>query len=125
MTRVVKSDDCGNSPKNALVQEIAIAISKLDLKPVIDRINGDATWQILGATRLVGASAISAHLATGRAPKPKAVVVLHALSHGRTGAANGTVTFADGSVRDFCHVFEFTSASGDRVSAISTYYVDQ
>lgn len=51
------------------------------------------------------------------------LTVAHVVSHGKAGAADGVVEYLDRRSA-FCHVFEFSSARGTSVSAITTYEVD-
>lgn len=52
------------------------------------------------------------------------IEVEHAISHGKSGAANGQVQLASGKRIRFCHVVEFASAKADRIAKITSFYVD-
>lgn len=117
MIEVQGSKDCGNSPKNKFVQDVAVAIECGESVP--DAFSEDATWEQSTARPMSGREAILESLASR--PKPKAVIVQHAISHGKAGAASGEVTLANGTTRRFCHVFEFTTAKANRIAAVRSY----
>ena len=48
MTRVIISEDCGNSPKNIFVQDLTIALAKGDSKFVLDNVTDDIRWNRIG-----------------------------------------------------------------------------
>lgn len=117
MTQVQGSKDCGNSPKNQFVQDVSVAMECGEAMP--EAFSEDVTWE-QSATQLVsGKNALLEHL--GSQPKPTSITVLHAISHGKVGAANGEVTLANGHTRRFCHVFEFTNTKANCISVIKSY----
>jgi hypothetical protein len=117
MTVVHGSRDCGNSPKNTFVQDVAVLLEAGPDCP--DCLGEDVVWQGAADGEIEGRSAVKAWLA--RRPKPSRIVVEHAISHGRVGAASGEAVFEDGSVRRFSHVLEFTSVKANRVARIKSY----
>lgn len=116
MTRIVRSPDCGNSPKNLLAQEIAIA---LECGETPDALSEVCVWQTSGGAHLTGRAVISKAL--NDQARPAVLTIDHALSHGKLGAASGETTLEDGRIRRFCHVFEFSTAAGRSVKAISSF----
>lgn len=115
MTAIKHSKDCGNSPKNKLVQEFAIA---LETGRVHDAFTDGVIWRRTSKSTLEGKQALLAALA--RAVPPEKLTIEHAIAHGKVGVASGASQSA-GKTRRFCHVFELASASGDRVAAIASY----
>lgn len=123
MSTVVRSGDCGNSPKNQLVENLAVALSMADGGVVSDLVSDDAHWTLVGGGAWHGRDAILRRLEQGDSTPVVRLTVAHVVSHGNSGAADGVVERED--LRSaFCHVFEFTSARGTSVSAITTYEVD-
>jgi hypothetical protein len=49
--------------------------------------------------------------------------IARVMTHGRGGAVNGAVEYANGGAAEFCNVYEFSSAKGNRVSGITAYVV--
>lgn len=117
MTQIEGSRDCGNSPKNRFVQDAAIALECGEAEAAI--FGEDVAWELPSSEWITGREAVLAQV--GSQPRPASLVVHHAISHGKVGAASGEVTLADGQIRRFCHVFEFTSAKGDRIAAVRSY----
>ncbi len=111
------SRDCGNSPKNRFVQDFAIAIETGDVLP--DRVSETIVWEGAFQKPVMGSAAFDAALKRRKAPQ--AITVEHAISHGKVGAACGTVLGADGQERRFAHVFEFTNTKANCVAVIRTY----
>jgi len=48
MTGVIISEDCGNSPKSILVQEVTIAFAKGDSKFIRNSVIDDIRWTVVG-----------------------------------------------------------------------------
>jgi hypothetical protein len=59
--------------------------------------------------------------AISQQPDVSAVVIEHAISHGKVGMANGQVVLAEGKRRRFSHIFDFTNTQGNCVAAINSY----
>jgi hypothetical protein len=78
----------------------------------------DARWLPAGRKPVVGKEAVSRAIA--KYAPATSLTIEHVISHGRAGAVNGYAEFGR-KRRAFCHVFEFSSAKGDRIKAITTY----
>ena len=117
MTQIHGSRDCGNSPKNLFVQDVSVAMERGEAMP--EAFSQDVTWEHPETRLISGKNALLEHIAFR--PEPTSIKVLHAISHGKVGAANGEVTLANGDTRRFCHVFEFTNTKANCISAIKRY----
>ncbi|MBR2656242.1 MAG: nuclear transport factor 2 family protein [Loktanella sp.] len=117
LTQIQGSKDCGNSPKNQFVQDVSVAIEWGEAMP--DAFSEDVTWEQPETQRISGKTDVLEHLRSR--PSPTSITVLHAISHGKVGAANGEVTLANGHTRRFCHVFEFTNTKANCISVIKSY----
>jgi hypothetical protein len=120
--KVIASPGCGNSPKNSLVQAVAIAVETFDHAALSRLVVDDVTWEIPGRHDIEGRSAVLERLAASATAQARKVVIRRVLSHGRAGAVDGLVVLASGLTRAFCHVLEFSSAKGQHVSSICSYY---
>jgi hypothetical protein len=123
MTRVIIGEDCGNSPKNLLLQKLTLAFARRDTPFILSRMTDDIRWTVVGVTQLEGKEALAEALAQAKAEKPVALTVAHVLSHGKAGAVDGTLKLKDGTVRAFCDVYEFSGAKGTVVRALTSYVV--
>ena len=116
MTRITRSADCGNSPKNAKVQDIGLALegaAGLD----VNLLPG-AVWHRADGVVLTGAEAIERAL-SGTAPTE--VTVETAIAHGKVGCVAGRTVGADGQARRFCHVLTFATATAAALARIESY----
>lgn len=84
MPRIIRSPDCGNSPKNGFVEDIAIALETGICDP--ETFDPAVTWESTSTRQIVGRTAVLEALSTEHAPAK--VIVEYAISHGRVGAAS-------------------------------------
>lgn len=117
MVKVTGSRDCGNSPKNLFAQNVAIALEAGKLASGM--LSDNVVWHGLQAKALEGIAAVQQQLS--KRSRPVAIVIEHAIAHGKVAMANGEVTLADGTRRRFSHVFDFTNAKGNCVATIRSY----
>jgi hypothetical protein len=117
MVELVGSRDCGNSPKNKFVQEVAAAIESGQADP--KDFSEDVTWENSLEGLIEGRTAVLAKVEEREVPL--IIKVEHAISHGKVGAASGTTKLADGRERRFSHVFKFKTAKADCVLAIKSF----
>jgi hypothetical protein len=52
--RIIPSADCGNSPKNTLLQDIAIAFAKRDTDFLSGHVTDDVRWEVVGTPVVEG-----------------------------------------------------------------------
>lgn len=125
MPEATRNPGCGNSPKNALVQALAVAIETSNCTALARCISDDVVWALPGRRSLDGKAAAVAYLKfKGVAAKVARIHVRRVVSHGRAGAVDGTLILKSGLAHGFCHVVEFTSAKGQRITSICSYYSD-
>lgn len=117
MVELVGSRDCGNSPKNKFVQEVAAAVESGQANP--KDFSEDVTWENSSEGPIDGKTAVLAKIEERE--EPLFIKVEHAISHGKVGAASGTTKLADGREIRFSHVFEFNTAKADCVLAIKSF----
>jgi len=118
MIHITGSKDCGNSPKNLFAQDVAIALETGQIPSGM--LSDDVVWRGLTARTLEGIDAVRQVLS--KRPVVKALVIDHAISHGKVAMANGITTLADGTSRRFSHVLDFTNAKGNCVATITSYH---
>lgn len=104
--RVSLPEDCGNSPRMALVSRFSVGWAEGDSAVMDEVLAPDAEWVLAGGGGAGGA---------GPSPrKPpfevEAVEILSAINHGRAAACEGIIRSATVRI-DFCHVFRFSGAS--------------
>lgn len=123
MTIIERSKDCGNSPKNQLVEDITVAILTGDGRTVSRLVTDDIQWKIVGGDTFYAREAILQAIERTDSDSILKLTIWHVMSHGKSGAANGTIQYQD-SERGFCHVFEFGNAKGLSIRAITSYQIE-
>ena len=118
MTQIQECRDCGNSPKNKFVQDVAISLEVGEVKSNV--LDNDVVWYGKTDKPIEGIKSVEEQLADQT--KPSAIVIEHAISHGKVGAASGEVTLANGRKRRFSHVFEFTNTKAKCVASINSHH---
>ncbi|WP_020614965.1 hypothetical protein [Paenibacillus daejeonensis] len=118
MTTIKRSGMCGNSPKNQLVEELAIALILGDKEKLEQWLTEQATIQLVGDHSSNNGQAGAAAVAG-----VEQIAIEHAISHGKIGAASGTWTTSDGGTVAFSDHYEFASAKGTQVSSVACYRI--
>ena len=98
--KITKSGECGNSPKNAFVEDFIIdfiCANDVSAKTTEDARIPPLNWKAVTELRMT-----------------------HAISHGRVGAGNG-VLISEGREIAFAVMVEFANTKGDRVKTVSVY----
>jgi len=118
--KVIRSSDCGNSPKQKLLEDMSVALAGADAGLIDSLAVPELVWLHVGKKPVEGQDAVlSAIRKSGPATE---VAIERVVSHGRAGAVNGIIT--RGSKRAaFCHMFEFNNTKCTYVKSISTYSV--
>ena len=122
MTTVIGSGNCGNSPKNRLLEELTIAVGSANLSEIRVRVTDSISWIRVGQDSAIGADAVCSLLES--CDPADELTIFHVISHGRAGAVNGSARYG-AHEEAFCHVFEFNNAKGKLVQAMTTYIVRQ
>ena len=124
MTKIIKSDDCGNSPKNLLVESISIALARGDGRSLSGSVTDDIRWNIIGTDLLQGKEGFDARLEQLKNDKVTEIVIQHVATHGKAGAVNGTKKLKNGKTYAFCDVYEFSGVKGTSVQEITSYVIE-
>ncbi|MEN3158720.1 hypothetical protein ABC502_10085 [Alkalimonas sp. NCh-2] len=117
MTKLNRSADCGNSPKNKMVEDIGIALERRDAEFVSSILDYEAVWGYTGSITTTAEKILNT---LSGLDKPAALTIDHVMSHGKVGAVNGFSERGKGKQR-FCHIIEFTSTKCSRVKRIESY----
>ena len=122
MTKITVSEDCGNSPKNILLQELTIAFAKRDAKSILQSATDEIKWRIVGDRLIEGKEDLAAAL--NGMEEIAELAVDHVVTHGKAGAVNGTRITADGKTLSICDVFVFSNSKGTTVKEITSYVIE-
>ncbi|QKX16251.1 nuclear transport factor 2 family protein [Microbulbifer sp. YPW1] len=119
MVKINGSKDCGNSPKNQLVEKVAIAIETGDLQFLDEYLEDGIIWE-LPDNSVAEAKDFAGHIKK-RKNAIFSITITHVMSHGKIGSANGISTNKQGKQLHFCHVFEFASVKFSKIRRVSSY----
>lgn len=125
MTRVILHEDCGNSPKNLLLQQMTIAMTAADGQFISDCTAQNLVWNQVGGSLVKGQAQVMERLQ--RALQDDRVLELtidHVVNHGKAGAVDGTAKTDGGRVLAYCNVYEFDSAKGAKISVVTSYVIE-
>ncbi|AEQ50637.1 hypothetical protein [Pelagibacterium halotolerans] len=118
-TKITLSGECGNSPKNAFAEKVAVAVLTSDAEMLTQTLTGDCVVAFPDGREARGVEAALAAIAELGAA-PEALTITHAITHGRVGAVNGTLVRAGKSV-GFAFFLDFKNAKADSIAAIRLY----
>jgi hypothetical protein len=123
MPRIISQADCGNSPKNILLEKLTIAYAEGDTDFILNHVTNDISLTLVGKKTQQGKAAFGAALEQRKTNPIAELTIQHVLTHGKAGAVNGTTRSADGVTRAFCDVYEFNNAKGSAVKTITSYVI--
>ena len=124
MTKVITSEDCGNSPKNIFVQDLTIAFAIGDSKFLLNNVTDDVRWNRIGNKLVQGKDDFAKALEKLRKKETTQLTVHHVVTHGKAGAVNGTAKMKNGKTYAFCDVYEFSNTKGEGVREITSYVIE-
>ena len=124
MTSVRRSGDCGNSPKNSLLEDLTVAFATGERQILLAGTSADVRWEIVGQKQVAGKAAFVTALEELQAEPVAEITIQHVVSHGKAGAVNGEMRLASGERRAFCYVYAFSNAKGTQVREIRAYVLE-
>ena len=125
MTKIIIKEDCGNSPKNILLQQFTIAIARRDTKFILDTIADPIRWNFVGDRVIEGREDLAEFLKQLKSNKVTLLTIHHITSHGKAGAVDGMQKLESGETLAFCNVYEFGNTKGTLISDITSYLIHQ
>jgi hypothetical protein len=124
MTKIIISEDCGNSPKNIFVQDITIAFANGDSKFILSHVTDEVRWNIIGDQRIEGKDRLAEALDKMKKDPVEVLTIRHIATHGKAGAVDGTLRSENGRLRAFCNVYGFSNSKGSAIKEIASYFID-
>jgi hypothetical protein len=123
MTKVILSEDCGNSPKNIFVQKVTVALAKGDSKSILSNVTDDLRWNMIGRQVIEGKARAAQSLDEMKKDPVEILTIQHIATHGKAGAVNGTIRLRSGGLCGFCHMYEFSNSKGSAIKEITSYVI--
>ena len=124
MTKIIVSEDCGNSPKNLFIEKLTAAFAKRDAKFILGNVTEDIRWNIVGDTLIEGKANFGEALERMKNEKVAELSIRHIATHGKAGAVDGTTKLKNGITHAFCDVYEFSNSKGTSVKEITSHRIE-
>ena len=115
-------EHCGNAPRKVVIRDFLIALYQRGIPQLREALKEDVDWDIIGSAQLQGIDDVSSWVETQ--PGATAVHLHTVITHGTDCAADGRVTYTDGTEIAFNHVFIFAGhAKTAKIKTIRSYLV--
>lgn len=124
MTNIIIGKDCGNSPKNVLLEHLTAAFAKNDTALLLSRVTEDIVWDIVGSETVSGKTAFAAALERVNSTETLELTIEHVSSHGRAGAVDGVRKMADGKTFAFANIYVFSSVKYTHIKEITSFVIE-
>lgn len=115
--------DCGNAPKKEFIKDLTIAFASYDLDEVMPHLSDQIQWTLVGDETIVGKERFRSELEKMRGNKAVELSIFQIITHGREASIQGEMVMQNKNVFSFADFYEFTSASGKTVKAITSYVI--
>ncbi|GAA0606790.1 hypothetical protein GCM10009001_25060 [Virgibacillus siamensis] len=121
--KIVYNEDCGNSPKTQLLKELNIAGANKNTNFITRHISETICCEVVGGEKIHGEKDV---INTIKQADPIIQLEINnIITHGRTGAVNGTISTENNSY-GFCHVYNFTGAGKTaKIKKITIYIIEE
>ena len=119
--QIQRSGACGNSPKNLLLEDLAVALLSGDLTTVKTLTLDTVRWRVSASELVEGQAEVARYAQQQKPPASARLVIHHVISHGRAGAVTATLQRPRQSADDCCLFFTFANAKGSAVDSVVTY----
>jgi len=116
--------DCGNAPKKLMLKEVAAALLLKDIDSVGEQLADQVAWHKVGEISYKGKEAVAKAAEAEKDNKAKEIQIETIITHGTTGAVNGTLATEALQRYAFCHIYQFTSAGKKgKIKEITSYMI--
>ncbi|WP_332699450.1 nuclear transport factor 2 family protein [Halalkalibacter lacteus] len=123
--KIICVEDCGNSPKKKLLKELNIAFAENDIGFIMENITEDVYWNLIGEKLIQGKDNFVETLKQMKNRKVTEIHIRNIITHGSTGAVNGTYILEDKNSYAFCDIYNFTSAGkNSKIKEITSYIIE-
>lgn len=120
--KIVCAEDCGNSPRKELLKQVTAAFAVNDTDIIEENFADNVTWNIVGDKTIDGKAVVIDSMQNNTTVELK---ITNIITHGKTGAVNGTLMNKDGERIAFCDVYTFSSAGKKaKIKRIMSYIIN-
>lgn len=125
MAKITVKPDCGNAPKMALLRDFTSAFANGNASIIISNLADDVVWEMVGDQTLNGKAAAEKRLPEMLDGQIEDLNLENIITHGDTGAVNGTMKFRGGQTFSFCDFYNFTGhGKNAKIKKIQSYVVE-
>jgi SnoaL-like domain len=125
MAKLHIPEDCGNSPKSLFLRDFTIAFVENKTDVIFDAFADDVIWTMLGEKTIHGKQEAKESLKDMLDDFIAELTITNIITHGDTGAVNGTMLFKDGKTFGYCDVYTFTSHARDaKIKTLTSYIIE-
>jgi hypothetical protein len=125
MTKIVVGEDCGNAPKKLLLRDFNIVFAKHEKAHLLRNITDTIRWNLVGDKVVEGKEQFEKELERMKERKTTELVINNIITHGNSGAMDGTFTLDNGRSYAFCDVYRFSSAAKSaKIKEITSYVIE-
>lgn len=117
--------DCGNSPKRELVKNLTIQFASYQLGQVMNYLDDAIEWILVGDVPIVGKEQFMNELKKMSHNTVQTLTIHSIITHGKEAAVHGEMYMQDQTVFAFADFYEFSSAKGNKVKAITSYVIQK
>ncbi len=127
MVDIFVEENCNNAPKKQFVKDFLIAIATSDLEAVANMLDDNVTLEAVGHKMISEKESVMRALVENNTLRGVfKLTVRNILSHGNKCAAEGVMSYKDGSEVAFCGIYTFTSHSKDaKIKKITMYSIEE
>ena len=122
MTKIILPSDCGNAPRKQFLADFNAAFATGNAEFIIEHVTADIRWTIHGDKEIQGKEKFSAEVHGMTRHTADELTVHEIITHGRTAALNGQLTFQDKQYA-FCDVYRFRNTKANEIVEMDSYVV--
>jgi hypothetical protein len=124
MTKITVKPDCGNAPRKLFLKDFNIAWVEGDTASMLENIDKDVEWELVGDKPLRGKADFSDMLEKLVNKEVDELIISNIITHGKEAAVNGIRKLANGKEFSFCDVYTFQGAKGNMIKTITSYVIE-
>ncbi|GAB2772934.1 nuclear transport factor 2 family protein [Rhabdobacter roseus] len=114
--------------KAQLIQRFNEAYAQGDADYIIDQVTDDIVWTVIGEKPLRGKEAFAKATREMEGGTLSSFTIDHVITHGRTAAANGSMTMKDPSGEEkayaFCDIYVFSGFKNAKIKEMTSYVIE-
>lgn len=121
---IVYPQDCGNAPRKEMLINLYKAITNKDEEFVLENTTNEITLEVIGKKRIKGKDELIIFIKELLDMKIVKIKIANVLTHGRSGAVNGTIIFEEKPSLAFCNIYNFSSTGkSGKVKEVTSYAI--